>query len=163
MEGLLYLSLYSFLSALAFTAILCSLPGAWRSFPRWEGVEICVYNCCFLQSFLPISERTRWWTAIIYTLPKVVNAHGGGSRRGFIWGLLSSWNEMNPSVSGRRCTPLFHLSWRNMRKSSTIWKCQWLQHVGVSAGRVTLLGIQHGKKPGVHLSWFSLKKNLKWK
>ncbi|XP_040022089.1 protein tweety homolog 1 isoform X1 [Gasterosteus aculeatus] len=33
MEGLLYLSLYSFLSALAFTAILCSLPGAWRSFP----------------------------------------------------------------------------------------------------------------------------------
>ncbi|KAJ8287855.1 hypothetical protein COCON_G00005140 [Conger conger] len=34
MEGLLYLSLYSFLSALAFTAILCSLPGAWRSFPR---------------------------------------------------------------------------------------------------------------------------------
>ncbi|XP_036451725.1 protein tweety homolog 1 [Colossoma macropomum] len=32
MEGLLYLSLYSFLSALAFTAILCSLPGAWRSF-----------------------------------------------------------------------------------------------------------------------------------
>lgn len=36
MEGLLYLSLYSFLSALAFTAILCSLPGAWRSFPRWE-------------------------------------------------------------------------------------------------------------------------------
>lgn len=63
MEGLLYLSLYSFLSALAFTAILCSLPGAWRSFPRWEGVEICVYNCCFLQSFLPISERTRWWTA----------------------------------------------------------------------------------------------------
>lgn len=34
MEGLLYLSLYSFLSALAFTAILCSLPGAWRSFHR---------------------------------------------------------------------------------------------------------------------------------
>ncbi|KAI4873562.1 hypothetical protein NFI96_026260 [Prochilodus magdalenae] len=34
MEGLLYLSLYSFLSALAFTAILCSLPGAWRSFSR---------------------------------------------------------------------------------------------------------------------------------
>lgn len=34
MEGLLYLSLFSFLSALAFTAILCSLPGAWRSFPR---------------------------------------------------------------------------------------------------------------------------------
>jgi len=34
MEGLLYLSLYSFLAALAFTAILCSLPGAWRSFPR---------------------------------------------------------------------------------------------------------------------------------
>ncbi|MED6253962.1 Protein tweety 1 [Ataeniobius toweri] len=34
MEGLLYLSLYSFLSGLAFTAILCSLPGAWRSFPR---------------------------------------------------------------------------------------------------------------------------------
>lgn len=34
MEGLLYLSLYSFLSALAFTALLCSLPGAWRSFPR---------------------------------------------------------------------------------------------------------------------------------
>ncbi|XP_015236733.1 PREDICTED: protein tweety homolog 1 isoform X3 [Cyprinodon variegatus] len=33
MEGLLYLSLYSFLSGLAFTAILCSLPGAWRSFP----------------------------------------------------------------------------------------------------------------------------------
>ncbi|KAG7270126.1 hypothetical protein CRUP_027196 [Coryphaenoides rupestris] len=33
MEGLLYLSLYSFLSALAFTALLCSLPGAWRSFP----------------------------------------------------------------------------------------------------------------------------------
>ncbi|XP_034030527.1 protein tweety homolog 1 isoform X2 [Thalassophryne amazonica] len=33
MEGLLYLFLYSFLSALAFTAILCSLPGAWRSFP----------------------------------------------------------------------------------------------------------------------------------
>ncbi|KAM7420952.1 hypothetical protein PAMA_015246 [Pampus argenteus] len=33
MEGLLYLCLYSFLSALAFTAILCSLPGAWRSFP----------------------------------------------------------------------------------------------------------------------------------
>uniref|UniRef100_A0A8C2GFY0 Protein tweety homolog n=1 Tax=Cyprinus carpio TaxID=7962 RepID=A0A8C2GFY0_CYPCA len=32
MEGLLFLSLYSFLSALAFTAILCSLPGAWRSF-----------------------------------------------------------------------------------------------------------------------------------
>ncbi|XP_066540144.1 protein tweety homolog 1 isoform X2 [Hoplias malabaricus] len=32
MEGLLYLSLYSFLSALAFTAILCSLPGAWRTF-----------------------------------------------------------------------------------------------------------------------------------
>ncbi|XP_016420754.1 protein tweety homolog 1-like [Sinocyclocheilus rhinocerous] len=32
MEGLLYLSLYSFLSALTFTAILCSLPGAWRSF-----------------------------------------------------------------------------------------------------------------------------------
>ncbi|XP_062847816.1 protein tweety homolog 1 isoform X2 [Trichomycterus rosablanca] len=32
MEGLLYLSLYSFLSALALTAILCSLPGAWRSF-----------------------------------------------------------------------------------------------------------------------------------
>uniref|UniRef100_A0A4W4FRE5 Protein tweety homolog n=1 Tax=Electrophorus electricus TaxID=8005 RepID=A0A4W4FRE5_ELEEL len=35
MEGLLYLSLYSFLSALAFTAILCSLPGAWRSFARY--------------------------------------------------------------------------------------------------------------------------------
>ncbi|MBN3299253.1 TTY1B protein, partial [Amia calva] len=34
MEGLLYLSLYSFLSALSFTAMLCSLPGAWRSFPR---------------------------------------------------------------------------------------------------------------------------------
>ncbi|XP_046703364.1 protein tweety homolog 1 isoform X2 [Silurus meridionalis] len=34
MEGLLYLSLYSFLSALAFTAILCSLPGAWRRFSR---------------------------------------------------------------------------------------------------------------------------------
>ncbi|XP_076826976.1 protein tweety homolog 1 isoform X2 [Brachyhypopomus gauderio] len=32
MEGLLYLSLFSFLSALAFTAILCSLPGAWRNF-----------------------------------------------------------------------------------------------------------------------------------
>ncbi|TRY59481.1 hypothetical protein DNTS_017874 [Danionella cerebrum] len=32
MEGLLYLSLFSVLSALAFTAILCSLPGAWRSF-----------------------------------------------------------------------------------------------------------------------------------
>ncbi|XP_023685896.1 protein tweety homolog 1 isoform X1 [Paramormyrops kingsleyae] len=32
-EGLLCLSLYSFLSALAFTAILCSLPGAWRNFP----------------------------------------------------------------------------------------------------------------------------------
>uniref|UniRef100_A0A3B5MR82 Protein tweety homolog n=1 Tax=Xiphophorus couchianus TaxID=32473 RepID=A0A3B5MR82_9TELE len=36
MEGLLYLSLYSFLSGLAFTAILCSLPGAWRSFPESE-------------------------------------------------------------------------------------------------------------------------------
>uniref|UniRef100_A0A665VV75 Protein tweety homolog n=1 Tax=Echeneis naucrates TaxID=173247 RepID=A0A665VV75_ECHNA len=43
MEGLLYLSLYSFLSALAFTAILCSLPGAWRSFPRSEECEyVCV-------------------------------------------------------------------------------------------------------------------------
>lgn len=42
MEGLLYLSLYSFLSALAFTAILCSLPGAWRSFPRWEKKLECV-------------------------------------------------------------------------------------------------------------------------
>uniref|UniRef100_A0A3Q0R735 Protein tweety homolog n=1 Tax=Amphilophus citrinellus TaxID=61819 RepID=A0A3Q0R735_AMPCI len=39
MEGLLYLSLYSFLSALAFTAILCSLPGAWRSFPESEEYE----------------------------------------------------------------------------------------------------------------------------
>ncbi|XP_010786798.1 protein tweety homolog 2-like isoform X2 [Notothenia coriiceps] len=39
MEGLLYLSLYSFLSALAFTAILCSLPGAWRSFPRTPNVS----------------------------------------------------------------------------------------------------------------------------
>uniref|UniRef100_A0A3B4ACJ5 Protein tweety homolog n=1 Tax=Periophthalmus magnuspinnatus TaxID=409849 RepID=A0A3B4ACJ5_9GOBI len=39
MEGLLYLSLYSFLSALAFTAILCSLPGAWRSFPESEDYE----------------------------------------------------------------------------------------------------------------------------
>uniref|UniRef100_A0A3Q2YH70 Protein tweety homolog n=1 Tax=Hippocampus comes TaxID=109280 RepID=A0A3Q2YH70_HIPCM len=39
MEGLLYLSLYSFLSALAFTAILCSLPGAWRSFPDSEEYE----------------------------------------------------------------------------------------------------------------------------
>ncbi|XP_013868140.1 protein tweety homolog 1 isoform X2 [Austrofundulus limnaeus] len=39
MEGLLYLSLYSFLSALAFTAILCALPGAWRSFPRTPNVS----------------------------------------------------------------------------------------------------------------------------
>ncbi|KTG45160.1 hypothetical protein cypCar_00010462 [Cyprinus carpio] len=39
MEGLLYLSLYSFLSALAFTAILCSLPGAWRSFHRTPNVS----------------------------------------------------------------------------------------------------------------------------
>ncbi|KTG36654.1 hypothetical protein cypCar_00000897 [Cyprinus carpio] len=39
MEGLLFLSLYSFLSALAFTAILCSLPGAWRSFHRTPNVS----------------------------------------------------------------------------------------------------------------------------
>uniref|UniRef100_A0A3B3SN51 Protein tweety homolog n=1 Tax=Paramormyrops kingsleyae TaxID=1676925 RepID=A0A3B3SN51_9TELE len=38
-EGLLCLSLYSFLSALAFTAILCSLPGAWRNFPDLEEYE----------------------------------------------------------------------------------------------------------------------------
>uniref|UniRef100_A0A3P8WR40 Protein tweety homolog n=1 Tax=Cynoglossus semilaevis TaxID=244447 RepID=A0A3P8WR40_CYNSE len=38
-EGVLSLCLYSFLSALAFTAILCSLPGAWRSFPESEEYE----------------------------------------------------------------------------------------------------------------------------
>uniref|UniRef100_A0A3Q2YFN2 Protein tweety homolog n=1 Tax=Hippocampus comes TaxID=109280 RepID=A0A3Q2YFN2_HIPCM len=36
MEGLLYLSLYSFLSALAFTAILCSLPGDSKRFLQWQ-------------------------------------------------------------------------------------------------------------------------------
>ncbi|MBN3315739.1 TTYH1 protein, partial [Atractosteus spatula] len=32
MEGLLYLCLYSLLSAVSFTTLLCSLPGAWRGF-----------------------------------------------------------------------------------------------------------------------------------
>jgi len=52
MEGLLYLSLYSFLSALAFTAILCSLPGAWRSFHRLGELHpVKRPICCYFQKW----------------------------------------------------------------------------------------------------------------